>query len=108
MAGAVDSLAPERVEPLLRGRLGRPYLYREECESTQLQLDDPELPAGASSQGHSAPSTAPCASAPRSSPGCCSTSSAATTNGVRAASTRSTAPSPRATSCADARSPSTG
>jgi BirA family biotin operon repressor/biotin-[acetyl-CoA-carboxylase] ligase len=43
---ADDSLAPEAVEPLLRGRFGRPYLYRERCESTQLLLDA-ELPEGA-------------------------------------------------------------
>jgi BirA family transcriptional regulator, biotin operon repressor / biotin---[acetyl-CoA-carboxylase] ligase len=30
-----DSLAPERVEPLLIGRFGRPYLYEETCGSTQ-------------------------------------------------------------------------
>ncbi|MGH3104550.1 MAG: biotin--[acetyl-CoA-carboxylase] ligase [Gaiellaceae bacterium] len=41
-----DSLAPEFVEPLLRGRLGRPYVYRELCESTQLLLDE-TLPEGA-------------------------------------------------------------
>lgn len=34
-----DSLAPEAVEPLLTGRFGRPYLYRESCESTQRLLD---------------------------------------------------------------------
>lgn len=33
-----DSLAPEYVEPLLRGRFGRPYLYFERCESTQREL----------------------------------------------------------------------
>jgi BirA family transcriptional regulator, biotin operon repressor / biotin---[acetyl-CoA-carboxylase] ligase len=40
----VDSLAPEVVEPKLRGRLGRPYRYAEQCPSTQrLLLDgDPE------------------------------------------------------------------
>jgi BirA family transcriptional regulator, biotin operon repressor / biotin---[acetyl-CoA-carboxylase] ligase len=39
-----DSLAPEVVEPLLRGRFGRPYLYSELCPSTQrlLSPDDPE------------------------------------------------------------------
>jgi BirA family biotin operon repressor/biotin-[acetyl-CoA-carboxylase] ligase len=39
-----DSLAPALVEPLLAGRFGRPYLYSERCESTQLLLgpDDPE------------------------------------------------------------------
>jgi BirA family transcriptional regulator, biotin operon repressor / biotin---[acetyl-CoA-carboxylase] ligase len=30
-----DALSPDMVEPLLRGRLGRPYLYRDACESTQ-------------------------------------------------------------------------
>jgi BirA family transcriptional regulator, biotin operon repressor / biotin---[acetyl-CoA-carboxylase] ligase len=34
-----DSLAPDAVEPLLTGRLGRPYLYQESCESTQRLLD---------------------------------------------------------------------
>jgi len=29
------SLAPEAVEPLLTGRFGRPYVHREDCESTQ-------------------------------------------------------------------------
>jgi BirA family biotin operon repressor/biotin-[acetyl-CoA-carboxylase] ligase len=29
------TLSPERVLPLLRGRFGRPYSYRESCESTQ-------------------------------------------------------------------------
>ncbi len=42
----MDSLAPEAVEPLLTGRFGRPYVYRESCESTQLLLD-PSLPEGA-------------------------------------------------------------
>jgi BirA family transcriptional regulator, biotin operon repressor / biotin---[acetyl-CoA-carboxylase] ligase len=39
-----DSLAPHVVEPLLRGRFGRPYLYFERCESTQRELasDAPE------------------------------------------------------------------
>lgn len=41
-----DSLAPERVEPLLRGRFGRPYLYFERCESTQRELA-PDAPEGA-------------------------------------------------------------
>jgi BirA family biotin operon repressor/biotin-[acetyl-CoA-carboxylase] ligase len=40
------SLAPEVVEPLLRGRFGRPYVYREQCESTQLLLA-PDAPEGA-------------------------------------------------------------
>jgi BirA family transcriptional regulator, biotin operon repressor / biotin---[acetyl-CoA-carboxylase] ligase len=34
----MDSLAPDRVEPLLRGRLGRPYRYLESCASTQREL----------------------------------------------------------------------
>jgi BirA family biotin operon repressor/biotin-[acetyl-CoA-carboxylase] ligase len=39
-----DSLNPEVVLPLLRGRFGRPYLYFEQCESTQRELaaDAPE------------------------------------------------------------------
>jgi BirA family transcriptional regulator, biotin operon repressor / biotin---[acetyl-CoA-carboxylase] ligase len=39
-----DSLAPEVVEPLLRGRFGRPYRYAEVTPSTQrlLRRDDPE------------------------------------------------------------------
>lgn len=34
-----DSLAAEDVEPLLRGRFGRPYGYVERCSSTQHLLD---------------------------------------------------------------------
>lgn len=39
-----DSLSPEHVEPQLRGRFGRPYLYFERIESTQRELaaDAPE------------------------------------------------------------------
>jgi BirA family transcriptional regulator, biotin operon repressor / biotin---[acetyl-CoA-carboxylase] ligase len=39
-----DSLAPEVVEPLLRGRFGRPYRYVEVTASTQrlLRRNDPE------------------------------------------------------------------
>jgi BirA family transcriptional regulator, biotin operon repressor / biotin---[acetyl-CoA-carboxylase] ligase len=44
--GTADSLAPERLEPLLEGRFGRPYLYEGECGSTQ-DLVDPGLPEGA-------------------------------------------------------------
>lgn len=40
------TLEPARVEPLLTGRLGRPYLWRASCESTQALLDDPALPEG--------------------------------------------------------------
>jgi BirA family biotin operon repressor/biotin-[acetyl-CoA-carboxylase] ligase len=42
-----DSLAAEAVEPLLTGRFGRPYLYADACESTQLLLG-PGLQEGAS------------------------------------------------------------
>lgn len=40
----MTGLGPERVEPLLRGRLGRPYVHVAECETTQLLLpaDAPE------------------------------------------------------------------
>jgi len=34
-----DALTPETVEPLLQGRFGRPYIYRESCESTQRLLE---------------------------------------------------------------------
>jgi BirA family biotin operon repressor/biotin-[acetyl-CoA-carboxylase] ligase len=39
----VSELAPEAVEPLLRGRLGRPYRFLEECASTQRLLDPDDL-----------------------------------------------------------------
>jgi BirA family biotin operon repressor/biotin-[acetyl-CoA-carboxylase] ligase len=42
----VVSLAPENVEPLLHGRFGHPYLYRERCASTQ-RLVPPDAPEGA-------------------------------------------------------------
>ena len=41
-----DALTPETVEPLLQGRFGRPYLYRERCESSQ-RLLEPGLDEGA-------------------------------------------------------------
>jgi len=41
-----DSLAPENVEPLLRGGFGLPYRYEESCESTQ-RLFDRDAPEGA-------------------------------------------------------------
>jgi BirA family transcriptional regulator, biotin operon repressor / biotin---[acetyl-CoA-carboxylase] ligase len=44
--GTGDSLAPERVEPLLTGRFGRPYLYERSCGSTQELLGD-DMPEGA-------------------------------------------------------------
>ena len=40
-------LTPDLVAPLLRGRLGRPYLWSESCTSTQDALRDPALPEGA-------------------------------------------------------------
>ncbi|HEX2434079.1 MAG TPA: biotin--[acetyl-CoA-carboxylase] ligase [Gaiellaceae bacterium] len=41
---ATDALTPEIVEPLLRGRFGRPYVYFEQIDSTQRELpvDAPE------------------------------------------------------------------
>ncbi len=42
----LDSLSPEVVEPRLRGRFGRPYVYRERCPSTQ-QLLGPDSAEGA-------------------------------------------------------------
>jgi BirA family transcriptional regulator, biotin operon repressor / biotin---[acetyl-CoA-carboxylase] ligase len=41
-----DSLSPERVEPLLTGRFGRPYVYEKSCGSTQ-ELLDAGMPEGA-------------------------------------------------------------
>jgi BirA family biotin operon repressor/biotin-[acetyl-CoA-carboxylase] ligase len=38
----VSDLSPASVEPLLQGRLGRPYRFLEECASTQRQLDEDE------------------------------------------------------------------
>lgn len=42
----MSGLHPEAVRPLLTGRLGQPYLYRESCGSTQ-ELLDPALDEGA-------------------------------------------------------------
>jgi BirA family transcriptional regulator, biotin operon repressor / biotin---[acetyl-CoA-carboxylase] ligase len=42
----VSDLSPGSVEPLLQGRLGRPYRFVEECASTQRLLDGDE-PEGA-------------------------------------------------------------
>lgn len=36
----MSDLSPGSVEPLLRGRLGRPYRFVEECASTQRLLED--------------------------------------------------------------------
>lgn len=40
-------LTPDVVEPLLRGRFGRPYLWSESCASTQDVLRGSDLPEGA-------------------------------------------------------------
>ena len=40
-------LTPDAVEPLLRGRFGRPYLWSESCTSTQNVLRGSVLPEGA-------------------------------------------------------------
>ena len=40
-------LTAAAVEPLLRGRFGRPYLWSESCASTQDVLRDTDLPEGA-------------------------------------------------------------
>ncbi len=42
-----DSLEPRVVTPLLRGRFGRPYLFRPACRSTQELLRGAGLPEGA-------------------------------------------------------------
>ena len=41
-----DALTPDTVEPLLRGRFGRPFHYADRCESSQ-RLLDPSLAEGA-------------------------------------------------------------
>jgi BirA family transcriptional regulator, biotin operon repressor / biotin---[acetyl-CoA-carboxylase] ligase len=41
-----DSLAPDRVEPLLEGQFGRPYFYVESCKSSQ-RLLTADMPEGA-------------------------------------------------------------
>jgi len=43
---AADALTPEAVVQHVRGRFGRPYLYRRRCHSTQA-LVDPSAPEGA-------------------------------------------------------------
>jgi BirA family biotin operon repressor/biotin-[acetyl-CoA-carboxylase] ligase len=42
-----ELLTPDVVEPLLRGRFGRPYLWSESCASTQDALRGSNLPEGA-------------------------------------------------------------
>jgi BirA family transcriptional regulator, biotin operon repressor / biotin---[acetyl-CoA-carboxylase] ligase len=41
-----DTLAPQRVEPLLTGRFGHPYRYEESCATTQALLEQ-DMPEGA-------------------------------------------------------------
>lgn len=48
----MDSLAPERVEPLLTGRLGKPYRYLESCGSTQRELTDADAEGAVVAAGH--------------------------------------------------------
>jgi BirA family biotin operon repressor/biotin-[acetyl-CoA-carboxylase] ligase len=48
----MDSLAPERVAPLLGGRLGRPYRYLESCGSTQRELTDADAEGAVVAAGH--------------------------------------------------------
>jgi BirA family biotin operon repressor/biotin-[acetyl-CoA-carboxylase] ligase len=48
----MDSLAPERVGPLLRGRLGRPYRYLESCPSTQRELSSDDSEGAVVAAGH--------------------------------------------------------
>ena len=43
----VSDLSPGSVEPLFRGRLGRPYRFVAECASTQRLLDGEEIAAAA-------------------------------------------------------------
>lgn len=43
----MTDLSPDIVRPLLRGRFGTPYLWSEECDSTQDVLRDPALHEGA-------------------------------------------------------------
>ena len=48
----MDSLAPEHVAPLLRGRLGRPYRYLESCPSTQRELTADDREGAVVATGH--------------------------------------------------------
>ena len=47
MSNQHKALTPDLVQPLLEGRFGKPYLWRETCTSTQDLLRDPGLPEGA-------------------------------------------------------------
>lgn len=48
----MDSLAPDRVEPLLTGRLGTPYRYLESCRSTQRELTPADAEGAVVAAGH--------------------------------------------------------
>ncbi|HEV8248867.1 MAG TPA: biotin--[acetyl-CoA-carboxylase] ligase [Gaiellaceae bacterium] len=48
----MDSLDPQRVVPLLRGRLGRPYRYLESCPSTQRELAADDAEGAVVATGH--------------------------------------------------------
>src|SRR5262245_63653546 len=48
----MDSLAPDHVVPLLRGRLGRPYHYLESCPSTQRELGEDDHEGAVVATGH--------------------------------------------------------
>jgi len=48
----MDSLAPERVTPMLHGRLGRPYRYLESCPSTQRELTHEDAEGAVVATGH--------------------------------------------------------
>ncbi len=47
MNGSGGTLAPEAVEPHIRGRFGKPYVWEPECASTQALLLDSGLAEGA-------------------------------------------------------------
>jgi BirA family transcriptional regulator, biotin operon repressor / biotin---[acetyl-CoA-carboxylase] ligase len=48
----VSDLTPEVVEPLLRGRFGRPYRFVESCQSTQRLLGDDDREGAAVAADH--------------------------------------------------------
>jgi BirA family transcriptional regulator, biotin operon repressor / biotin---[acetyl-CoA-carboxylase] ligase len=48
----MDSLAPEDVVPLLRGRLGQPYRYLDSCPSTQRELRADDREGAVVATGH--------------------------------------------------------
>ena len=48
----MDSLSAERVEPLLTGRLGRPYRYLESCPSTQREVGAEDAEGTVVAAGH--------------------------------------------------------